>query len=180
MLKKLAALLLGVGLCLPYGCDVRPVTDVWHDVPTIVFLGIPVLATVVYVAHTFVPTLAAFHERHARGLHTTLQACYFVLAGGYLAFAVTRRENWPGLIAAASALVITGGAFTWQQGRGTRATRLPLLLLLCAGVPEIAFLVEFLKVGDLQVGGWVYTVGWLLAVFAETQVLKVQPPIATG
>jgi hypothetical protein len=29
-------------------------------------------------------------------------------------------------------------------------------------------------------GGWVYTAGWLLALFAETQVLKVQPTIAHG
>jgi hypothetical protein len=180
MLKKFAALILAVGLCLPYGCDVRPITGVWHDVPTILFLGLPVLASVAYVLHTLVPALAAFHERHARFLHLLLRGIYFLMAGGYLAFAVTKRENWPGLLAAASALVITGGSFTWQQGRGTRATRLPLLLLLCAGVPEIAFLVEFLKSGGLQVGGWVYTAGWLLAMFGETQILKVQPPSAAG
>jgi hypothetical protein len=109
-----------------------------------------------------------------------LRIVYFGLAGGYLAFAVTRREGWPGLIAAAAALVVTGGALTWQQGRGTKATRVPLLLLLCAGVPEIAFLVDFLREGGLQTGGWVYTAGWLLALFGETQVLKVQPTIAHG
>jgi hypothetical protein len=180
MLKKVSAVILAVGLCLPYGCDVRPITGVWHDVPTVIFLGIPVLASVVYVLHTLVPVLAAFHERHGRLMHAILRVVYFGLAGGYLAFAVTRRDGWPGAIAAAAALVITGGSFTWQQGRGTKATRVPLLLLLCAGVPEIAYLVEFLKVHELQVGGWVYTAGWLLAVFAETQVLKVQPPVAHG
>ena len=180
MLKKFAALILAVGLCLPYGCDVRPITGVWHNVPAILFLGIPVLATVVYVLHTLVLPLAAFHERHGQRLHAILRIAYFGLAGGYLAFAVTKREGWPGLIAAAAALVVTGGSLTWQQGRGTKATRVPLLLLLCAGVPEIAFLVEFLKVGGLQIGGWVYTAGWLLALFAETQVLKVQPTIAHG
>lgn len=178
MLKKLAAVILAVGLCLPYGCDVRPIAGVWHNVATILFLGLPVLAAVVYVLHTLVPALAAFHERHGLLLHAVLRVLYFLLAGGYLAFAVTKRESWPGLIAAAAALVVTGGAITWQQGRGTKATRVPLLLLLCAGVPEIAFLVEFLRQGELQVGGWVFTGGWLLAVFAETQVLKVQPTIA--
>ena len=178
MLRKLAALILAVGLCLPYGCDVRPISGAWHDVPTILFLGLPVLASVIYVLHTLVPALAAFHERHGQLLHAILRVVYFGLAGAYLAFAVTRREGWPGLIAAAAALVITGGAMTWQQGRGTKATRVPLLLLLCAGVPEIAFLVEFLRHGDLQSGGWVYTAGWLLAMFAETQVLKVQPTVA--
>jgi hypothetical protein len=180
MLKKLAALLLAVGLCLPYGCDVRPITGAWDGLPAIVFLGLPVLATVAYVFHTLVPTVAAFHERHGRMVHAILRLVYFGLAGGYLAFAVTRREGWPGLIAAASALVVTGGSFTWQQGRGTKATRVAILLLLCAGVAEIAFLVEFLEAGALQIGGWVYTVGWLLAVFAETQVLKVQPSVAAG
>jgi hypothetical protein len=180
MLKKLAAAILAVGLCLPYGCDVRPISGVWHDVPTILFLGIPVIATVIYVLHTLVQPLAAFHERYGQRLHAVLRIVYFGLAGGYLAFAVTRREGWPGLIAAAAALVVTGGALTWQQGRGTKATRVPLLLLLCAGVPEIAFLVDFLREGGLQTGGWVYTAGWLLALFGETQVLKVQPTIAHG
>lgn len=177
MLKKVSAVILAVGLCLPYGCDVRPVTGAWRDVTTILFLGLPVLASAIYVLHTLVPALAAFHERHGRPIHAILRVVYFGLAGGYLAFAVTRRENWPGLVAAAAALVVTGGSFTWQQGRGTRATRLPILLLLCAGVAEIAFLVEFLTHGALQVGGWVYTAGWLLAVLAETQVLKAQPPV---
>jgi hypothetical protein len=178
MLKKASAVILGVGLCLPYGCGVRPITGVWRDVPTILFLGLPVLASAVYVVHTLVPPLAAFHERHGRLMHAILRVVYFGLVGAYLAFAVTKREGWPGTIAAAAALVVTGGSFTWQQGRGTRATRVPVLLLLCAGVPEIAFLVQFLIGRDLQIGGWVYTAGWLLAVFAETQVLKVQPPVA--
>lgn len=180
MLKKFAALILAVGLCLPYGCDVRPISGVWSGVPAILFLGIPVVATLIYVLHTLVPALAAFHERHGQRLHAVLRIVYFGLAGAYLAFAVTKWEGWPGLIAAAAALVVTGGALTWQQGRGTKATRVPLLLLLCAGVPEIAFLVDFLREGGLQIGGWVYTGGWLLALFAETQVLKVQPTIAHG
>ncbi|MGH7538856.1 MAG: hypothetical protein ACREMF_09490 [Gemmatimonadales bacterium] len=180
MLRKLAAVILAVGLCLPYGCDVRPISGVWHDVPTLLFLGIPVLATVAYVLHTLVPPLAAFHERHGQRLHGILRMVYFVLAGGYLAAAVTKREGWPGLIAAAVALLVTGGSLTWQQGRGTKATRVPLLLLLCAGVPEIAYLVVFLKEGELQAGGWVYTAGWLLALLGESQVLKVQPTIPHG
>lgn len=180
MLRKLGAVILAAGLCLPYGCDLRPISSVWSDVPTILLLGIPVIATLIYVLHTLVPALAAFHERHGQGLHAMLRITYFGLAGAYLAFAVTKREGWPGLIAAAVALVVTGGALTWQQGRGTKATRVPLLLLLCAGVPAIAFLVDFLREGGLQIGGWVYTGGWLLALFAETQVLKVQPTVAHG
>lgn len=175
MLKKLAALLLGIGLCLPYGCNIRPITGVWHDVPTVVLLGIPVIATVIYVLHTLLRPLAAFHERHARLLHGVFRVIYYGLVGGYLAFAVTKREGWPGPIETAAALVVTGALAVWQQHRGTMAARLPLLLLTVAGVPEVAYLTGFLRDGSLQVGGWVFTSGWLVAVAAEAQVLAASP-----
>ncbi|HEY6110647.1 MAG TPA: hypothetical protein VIV56_17215, partial [Gemmatimonadales bacterium] len=85
MLKRLGALMLLAGLCLPYGCDIRPITGVWHEVPTIVLLGVPVLATVIYALHTLVPVLAAFHERHSRTLHAVFRVIYYALLGGYLA-----------------------------------------------------------------------------------------------
>jgi hypothetical protein len=175
MLKKLAALTLLVGLCLPYGCDIRPITGVWHDLPTILLLGLPVLAAVIYALHTLVPLLAAFHERHARTLHGVFRVVYFALLGGFLAFAVTKREGWPGPIETAAALVVTGVLAVWQQHRGTTAARLPLLLLTVAGVPEVAYLVGFLRDGTLQVGGWVFSAGWVLAVLVESQVLAVAP-----
>src|SRR5437899_12357240 len=95
MLKRLAALTLLVGLCLPYGCDVRPITGVWGQVSTVLFLGVPVLVPLIYVFHTLVPPLAAFHERHGPLLHGSFRVVYFGLAGGYLAFAVTKRDGWP-------------------------------------------------------------------------------------
>jgi hypothetical protein len=180
MLKKVAALILLVGLCLPYGCDIRPITGVWHDVPTILLLGLPVLATVIYVLHTLLPILAAFHERHARTLHGIFRVVYFVLVGGYLAFAVTKRDGWPGLIETAIALVVTGVLAVWQQHRGTAAARLPLLLLTVAGVPEVAYLVGFLRDGSLQIGGWVFSGGWVVAVIAEAMVLSASPPNPLG
>jgi hypothetical protein len=176
VLKKLAALTLLVGLCLPYGCGVRPITGVWHDIPTILLLGLPVVATIIYALHALVPVLAAFHERHARTLHGIFRVVYFALVGGYLAFAVTRREGWPGLIETAAALVVTGVLAMWQQQRGTKAARLPLLLLTAVGVPAVAYLVGFLRAGNLQVGGWVFSAGWGLAVLAEVQVLRASPP----
>ncbi len=175
MLKKLAALLLGVGLCLPYGCNIRPITGVWHDVSTVVLLGIPVIAAVIYVLHTLVPALAAFHERHARLLHSLFRVIYYGLIGGYLAFAVTKREGWPGPIETAAALIVTGALAVWQQHRGTTAARLPLLLLTAIGVPEVAYLVGLLRDGAVQVGGWVFSAGWVLAVAAEVQVLAASP-----
>ncbi|HSD30995.1 MAG TPA: hypothetical protein VLB49_03730 [Gemmatimonadales bacterium] len=180
MLKRLGALTLAVGLCLPYGCDVRPITGVWQNVPTIVLLGVPVLATLIYVLHTLVPTLAAFHERHSRTLHAVFRVVYYALLGGFLALAVTKRDGWPGPIEVAAALVVTGVLAVWPQHRGTSAARLPLLLLTVVGVPEVAYLVGFLREGGVQLGGWVFTAGWVLAVLAEVQVLAASPPNPHG
>ena len=178
MLKRLAALLLLVGLCLPYGCDIRPMTGVWHELPAVLFLGIPVLATVIYGLHTLVPPLHAFHERNGAVLHGIFRVVYFGLVGGYLAFAVTKRDGWPGPIETAVALVVTGMLIVWQQRRGTKAARLPLLLLTAVGVPEVAFLIVFLREGGVQVGGWVFTAGWLLGVLTEVQTLSAAPIVA--
>lgn len=180
MVKKLAALLLLVGLCLPYGCDARPITSVWHELPAILFLGIPVIATVVYGLHTLVPSLAAFHERHSAALHGMLRLVYFGLVGGYLAFAVTKRDGWPDPIDTAVALVVTGILSVWQERRGTKAARVPLLLLTAIGVPEVAFLMVFARAGGVQVGGWAVTAGWLLGVLGEMQTLSVAPIVAHG
>lgn len=178
MLKRLGALVLLAGLCLPYGCDVRPITGVWHDVPSVVLLGVPVLTVLIYALHTLVPTLAAFHERHARTLHAVFRVVYYAVLGGYLAFAVTRRDGWPAPIDVAPALVLTGILAVWPQHRGTSGARLPLLLLTVVGVPEVAWLVGLLRSGGVQVGGWVLTAGWVIAVLAEVQVLGASPPTA--
>jgi hypothetical protein len=178
MLKKLAAVILLVGLCLPYSCDVRPITAVWGNLQSILFLGIPVLCVVAYALHNFVPPLAAFHERHGRSLHAVLRVLYFGLAVAYLAYALTKNADWPGVLPVAAALVVTGGLLIWQQGRGTKATRVPLLLLLCAGVPAIAYTAELRA--DLKSGAWVFLAGWVLGVLAEMLVLRVQPTIAHG
>lgn len=178
MLKRLAALLLLAGLCLPYGCDVRPITGVWSDLTAILFLGIPVLATLLYCLHALVPPLAAFPERNAAALHALFRVVYFGLVGGYLAFAVTKRDQLPGLIETAMALVVTGVLIVWQQRRGTKAARLPLLLLTAVGVPEVSYLAALLRTGDLKIGAWVFTAGWVLGVLSEMQTLAVAPIVA--
>jgi hypothetical protein len=175
MLKKLAALTLLVGLCLPYD-QARLITGVWHDLSTIFLRGVAVVATIIYCLHTLVPALAAFHERNARTLHGIFRVAYFALVGGYLAFAVTKRAGWPGLLETAAALVVTGALAVWQQHRGTKAARLPLLLLTVVGVPTVAYLIGFLRVGGLQIGEWVFSAGWGLAVLAEVSVLAASPP----
>ena len=175
MLNRLAALLLLVGLCLPYAGDVRPITGVWHDLPSILFLGIPVIAGVIYGLHTLVPPLAAFHERNGAALHTIFRVVYFGLVGGYLAFAVTKRQDQPGLIETAVALVVTGTLVVWKQRRGTKAVRLPMLLLAVVGVPDVAYLAALLGSGGVQAGAWVLTAGWVLGVLSEVRTLAVAP-----
>jgi|SoiMetStandDraft_2_1073263.scaffolds.fasta_scaffold51110_2 predicted membrane channel-forming protein YqfA (hemolysin III family) len=178
MLKKLAAVLLGVGLCLPYSCDFRPITSSWGSVQVILFIGLPVIAAVAYVLHNLLPPLAAFHERHGRTLYDLLRVLYLLLAGSYLTFALTRKADWPGLLPVAAAIVVTGVLLAWQQRRGTKATRVPFLFLLFAGVPAIAYAVELRT--DLRVGAWLSLSGWALGVLAESLILRVQPTIAHG
>ena len=69
MLKKIGAALLAAGLVLPYGCDVRPITGVWSDLPMVLLIGVPLLMAVAYILHTFIPPLARFHERIGPARH---------------------------------------------------------------------------------------------------------------
>lgn len=180
MLKKLAALVLLAGLFLPYGCGVRPMTGVWSGAGSVVFVGIPVLLGVVYILHALLPPVADLIEHRGQVVHGVLRLCYFLLAGAYLAMAITKADGWPGPIDVAVMLVVTGTLFYWEQGRGTKAGRVPLLLLMCFGVPEVAYVTGFLREGGLQIGGFVVTGGWLAALLAETWVLAGAPRIAHG
>lgn len=179
MLRKLGAALLVVGLCLPYGCDVRPITGVWSE-PDLssLFVGIPVLLLIAYALHAFLPAIARFHERHGPMLHGVFRAVYFVLLGGYVMDAPD-NDAWPYLIAAAA---VTGALLLWQQRRGTKAQRLPLLLLTAAGVPVVYYFAGFtFSDGDgLRIGGWILSAGYAVAVVAEVLTLRGAPPIQHG
>lgn len=178
MLKKLAAALLAVGLVLPYGCDVRPLTGAWDGLEPSLLVGIPVLVAVAYVLHTFVPALARFHERNGQVLHGLFRVVYFVLAGMYVQVTI-KGEDAPWFVGVA-ALVTTGAILYWSQRRGTKAQRLPLLLLIVVGLPAIYYGVSGLHTGDLQYGGWLLTAGWLLAVGAELDGLRGAPSASPG
>ena len=174
MLRKTGAVLLAVGLFLPYSPGVAVITSVWHNLAEVLFQGF------VYALHSFVPPLARFHQRHGQALHGSLRMVYFVLVGAYLATATAGRADWPALGPVLAALVITGGLLYWGQGRGTKAERLPLLLLIAGGVPVIAYFIETLRAGALAYGGWVFTAGYVLAVVGEVQGLRAAPKIAHG
>src|SRR5438093_8117081 len=181
MLKKIGAVLLAVGLFLPYTPGNRIVSGLLQDAPTILFQGVPVLITIAYILHSFVPPLARFHQRYGQGLHGLFRVVFFVLAGGYLAMSLAKdHAGWPAPLDAIVALAVMGALLYWGQGRGTKAERLPLLPLICAGVPTIAYFLDALHAGELMYGGWVFTVGYVVAAAGEVQALRAAPKIAHG
>lgn len=178
MLKRLAAALLLVGLVLPYGSGVRPLTGAWDGLEPSLMIGIPLLITIAYVLHTFLPPLARFHERNGPALHGLFRVVYFVLAGMYVHDGIDGGSD--GWVFWVAALVVTGGLLYWAQGRGTKAQRLPLLLLVVVGLPAVSYCLSGLDTGDLQVGGWVFTAGWVLAVAGEVASLRGAPAVSHG
>jgi len=181
LLKKLAAVLLLAGLVLPYGCDARPITVLWtswSDPATLFAVGVPVLAALAYVLHSLFPPLARFHERYGAGLHGIFRAVFFLLAGAYLMRGLEGKDDdFPFWLIA---LLFSGGLLYWQQQRGTKAQRLPLLLLTIVGVPAVYYGTAFLDKGGLQYGGWVFTVGYVAAVAAEVLGLRGTQPVTHG
>jgi len=178
MLRKLAAALVLAGLCLPYACDVRPVTGVWDSAAHAGVLGVPVLAALLYVLCELVPPGAGVLERHGPAVHGVLRAVFFLLAGGYVVSAIEGGSSAPQRLGTAAAVLVTGGLLVWQQGRGTRAQRVPLLLLAILGIPvvQLPIVLDF----DLKTGGWLVTAGWALAVLEEMRLLRATPPIVHG
>lgn len=179
MLKKVAALVLVVGLSLPHSCGVSPLRGAWDGVLTTIMFGIPVLVTIAYALHQLLPALARFHERHGAALHGLFRAVCLVLLGVYVGVALGDDAEQRDRIATGTAFVIAAALLVWQQGRGTKAQRLPLLLLTIVGVAAVFAFARY--VGDgLQYGGWVFTAGWLLAVGAEANGLRGAPVVSHG
>jgi len=176
MLKKLAAGLMLVGLALPYSCGARPVVVVWDDLPTVMLLGIPIIAAVAYALVALLPTLARFQERHGRTLHAAGRALFLALWGAYLYAGLKADSEGPPVWLAS--LVVTGALLYWQQQRGTKTERLQLLRLTVVGLPVVMYLVSGLIAGGLQIGAWVLTVGWFVGVVAEVQTLQRAPKVA--
>lgn len=179
MLKKLAAVALLVGLCLPYTCDIRPITGAWDDLAGAIGIGIPVLIGVAYSLHVLLPPLARFHERHGAMLHGLFRMVYFVLAGYYLADATGDATTARDRLAVVAGLVVTGALLYWEQQRGTKAQRLPLLLLLVFGIPAVSYFLSTVP-GGVQIGAWVVTAAYALAVALEVRDLAGAAPVTHG
>jgi hypothetical protein len=171
MLKKLAAVILLVGLVLPHSCGVRPLVGAWDGIGTAIMFGIPVLVTIAYALHQLAPAIARFHERRGAALHGLFRAVCLVLLGVYLGAALGDDAEPRSRIAVAVSFVVASALLIWQQGRGTKTQRLPLLLLTIVGVAALYAFVSWVGAG-LQYGGWVFTAGWLLAVGAEADGLR--------
>ena len=178
MLRKLAAALVLAGLCLPYACDVRPLTGVWDSAANAGVLGIPVLAALLYALQELLPPLAGAIARRGSAVHGAVRALFLLLAVAYLIEGIQEEAGAAERLGIAAALFVTGALLVWQQGRGTRAQRVPLLLLAILGLPVVDLLVglEF----DLQIGGWLVTAGWALAAIEESRLLRATPPIGHG
>jgi hypothetical protein len=175
MLKKVAAGLLLVGLLLPYSCGTRPIAGAWDDLPTVMLLGIPVVAAVAYALVALLPGLARFQERHGRAIHGAGRAVFLALWGAYL-YAGLKGEL-DGVVVWLTPLVVTGALLAWAQQRGTKAERLQLLRLTVVGLP-MTYFVSGLSSGGLQIGAWVVTAGWVLGVVAEIETLRRAAPVA--
>jgi len=176
MLKKVAAALLLVGLALPYSCGARPVVIAWDDLPTVMLIGIPVIAAVAYGLVALLPTAARFQERHGRTMHAVGRGIFLALWGAYLYAGLKGDSDGP--LEWIVPLVVTGALLYWQQQRGTKTERLQLLRLSVVGLPVVMYLVSGLISGGLQVGAWVLTGGWVLGVVAEVETLQRAPKVA--
>lgn len=179
MRKKLAAVVLLVALVLPYSCDTSPIRGSRAGPLTTLMFGIPVLVTIAYSLHQLWPALARFHERNGAALHGAFRALCLVLIGMYIGAALTEESSPRGRIATAASVLVAGGLLYWQQGRGTKAQRLPLLLLTVVGTAAVMVFVSFVGVG-LQYGAWVFTGAWVWAVGLEVADLGTAARVSHG
>jgi hypothetical protein len=181
VLKKVAAVLIAAGLVLPYGCEIRPITQLWSAEAASVFLfGLPVLGAAAYVLHVLLPPIARFHERYGASIHGILRAVIFILFGGYIHKLLVDPPDGPrGWIAVVATAVVCAGLLLFNQGRGTKAQRLPLLLMVMTSFFQVIWFVTF--VGDgLQYGGWIFSAGYAVAVWLEVKSLAALPKVTHG
>jgi len=186
MLKKLAAVLLLIGLCTPYSCDVRPVTllvpkaggDPWSYPATL----IPVLAAIAYVALSLLPGAGAWIGRRAGTIRGVLAVLFGVMAGAWLVGQIDdmlgrERIDVSDLIMLVARLAWSVGLLLWTRRRGAAADPVPMTLLAILGLPVVFC---FYPPSELRYGGWILTAGYFLAVIAEAQAFPRAPARGAG
>ncbi len=137
--------------------------------------GIPVLAAVCYGILRLLPAATRGVDGVGPLLFVLLRGLYVLLAGTYLLSAIRQTAPATERLGVALALLVTGVVLVWQRGKGTSAQRVPLLLLAILGLAVVDVLV--LTQLELQVGGWLVTAGWMLAVLEEGRLLRVMPRV---
>ncbi|MDP3939319.1 MAG: hypothetical protein Q8R92_14440, partial [Deltaproteobacteria bacterium] len=65
-LRRLASVLLLIGLVTPYSCDVRPVSTLWGEWAGVLAAGIPVVCLLIYAVQALVGPVAAFMRARRR------------------------------------------------------------------------------------------------------------------
>ena len=176
-MKKLASVLLLIGIFTPYSCDVRPIETLWSDDGSgLFFFGVPVLLSIAYAFHNLAPAFARTVGRRAEGLHWWLRLLYFGSLAGWLVMCISDAYDPLDLLQLAillSAVFVTLGLYLKGRRQVTLAMRIPLLALAIIGLPAVfEFLFEF---GKLQYGAWIFSAGYALAVAAELREPKRAP-----
>lgn len=166
MVRKLAAILLLIGILTPYSCDVRPVSTLWSDRIVILLVGVPVLCIVLYVLQALLGAVRAALRRAPAAVNPALLSIFLLLVIGWVAN--TFREettSWQDWTALACAVLWGGALVVSSLRRGPPAERFPLLLLANMGIPVVIYF--YWEYSHLRYGAWILTAGYALAAFAE-------------
>ena len=164
MLRRIAAVLLLVGLCLPYSCDVRPITGVWEDSWAIVTAGIPLVALILWCLDALIGFTRRLGAASIRAARRALGIVFVAVTGALLYMVLDSRPSR--MVIGLGSVAIAGVFLNVLARRGDRTGRIAPWLLAIAGVSEAAFL-SGLFPKDLQAGGWILAAGFALAIAAE-------------
>ena len=168
MFKKIAAILLLVGVMTPYSCDVRPISTLRGDWPGVLAAGVPVLCIIFYALQALVPRLPEVLRGARKALQPLLVAILLVVAGTWIAGVFSEEnEPWP-------TFALLGASFIWSGWLAVRALRragaanpLPLLLLAIIGIPAVNYFAWEWSDSHLKYGAWILSAGYVLAAVEE-------------
>jgi hypothetical protein len=162
MLKKIAAVLLLIGIATPYSCDVRPVTTLWGDWSGILAAGVPVACIILYALQALAGPLSGLLARARKVLQPLLVVILLVVIGTWITGLLSdENERWPTYAVLAGSCLWGGWLVVRAFGRGRAASAVPLLLLAIVGIPAINYFVW--EWGRLKYGAWFLSAGYVLA-----------------
>ncbi len=164
MLRKIAGALLLIGLCLPYSCDVRPITGVWGNPGSIVAAGIPLVALILWCLDALIGLARRMRPESVRAARRALVIVFIAVTGALLYMVLDSRPMQAAI--GLGSVAIAAAFLNLLARRGDRSGRIAPWLLAIAGVSEAAFLSSELP-RNLQPGGWILAAGFALAIAAE-------------